>query len=228
MTKNTKIYFLSLIIILVGAFGVGFFVKNSFSGEKDINKKISSVSEEMLGYYSLNDKETVDKYFDNSLDTLGKLEKETDVILKVKVIERKLFFRSTESKSEVLKVFKGEDDIKEGGIIYIHEPFSVNGDTVFSTCGYNMMKNNNEYIVFLKHLKKMEGYKYPDKEKISFLPVSTLYAKYSEKENAKFLNSDKENGNKYKDVKEFCSIFELKEDLEKYEKIKKQILNKYK
>lgn len=46
----------------------------------------------MLGYYSLNDKETVDKYFDNSLDTLGKLEKETDVILKVKVIERKIVF----------------------------------------------------------------------------------------------------------------------------------------
>lgn len=228
MTKSTKIYFLTFIIILISAFGAGFFVKNSFTGEKDINKRISSISEEMLKYSNLNEKDMVDMYFDNSLDTLEKLEKESDIILKIKVIERKLFFRSTESKVEVLKIFKGENGIEEGTNIYIHEPFSVNDDMVYSTGGYNMMKDNTEYIVFLKHLKKMEGYKYPYKEKISFLPVSTTYAKYSEKENANFFKLDKENENKYKDVKGFCSIFESKEDLEKYEKIKEQILNKYK
>lgn len=49
----------------------------------------------------------------------------------------------------------------------------------------------------------MEGYKYPDKEKYPFYLFPHFMQNILEKENAKFLNSDKENGNKYKDVKEF-------------------------
>lgn len=58
--------------------------------------------------------------------------------------------------------------------------------------GYIMQLDDQEYIFFLKKLKVPNGYKYKGKEKISYMPVSTIFGKYTVKEtNTSIISEEK-------------------------------------
>lgn len=167
MTKNTKIYFIGLLVLISVTVGYAVATKNSFTGDYHLNKIKKQYNLDNFVYSSIEDSE----YFNASISTLDELEKDSDLIVKVKPNDGKLFYNSIERQVKIVDIFSDKDSLKKGDTIYIQEPFSISYlkgmESMSSEKGYVLMNSNQEYILFLKHLDKVDGYKYKDNEKMT-------------------------------------------------------------
>ena len=214
----SALIFFSIVLGLMTRFSF----KQEFSAEEILNKADQyavSSNEDDSSYLAI--------YFDNNMENLSQIKDKSNVIIKVKVTnDRQTYMSTTLSGVDVSEVYKG-NGIKKGDHIYIYEPSSFFRSSYSTMGGYNLMHRDSEYILFLKHLKIPEGYKYKGKEAISFMPVSTYYSKYplNSNGNTRVIGKDElKKGISYGVVKEFDLITENVHNLEKYNAFKKEVL----
>ncbi|CDE28949.1 uncharacterized protein BN591_01291 [Catenibacterium sp. CAG:290] len=230
MTKNTKLYFMILLVLISVTIGYAFVTKYSFTGDYYLNKIKKQYNLDDFVYSNIKDSE----YFNESISTLDELEKSSDLIVKVKPDDGKLFYNSIERQVKIIDIYRDKDSLKKGDTIYIQEPFSISYlkgmESMNSEKGYVLMNSNQEYILFLKHLDKADGYKYKDNEKITYVPVSTRLSKYCRQEKPLLVNASKiEDGELYyKDFKTSSAIFIKTDEWNRYNAIASQIYDKYK
>lgn len=241
MIKSTKIYFSIIAFIMIVFIVFGFFVKNSRKGERDFNSLLKKIDLDNIVVYDMED---INQHFDNGISDLSALESKSDLIAKVKVdsnFERKLYLESVKTRLKVLEVYKENKnvskDVSKDDYIYIHETLNmpyfspidnIYGQNMNCLQGYLFLKEDKEYIVFLKHLLKHENYNYSKEESITFIPVSTRYFNYGEQ--LPVLVDEKaiyEGKILYKEVKNNIAFFTNKNLFERYFDIKKEVEKKY-
>lgn len=223
--RRNKIFlvFLSALIFFSIVLGLmtRFSFKQEFSAEEILNKG------DKYAVSSQEDDRSLAIYFDNNMDDISQIKDKSNVIIKVKVTnDRQNYMRATLSGVDVSEVYKG-NGIKKGDHIYIYEPGFFFRSSYSTEGGYNLMHGDREYILFLKHLKIPEGYKYKGKEAISFMPVSTYYSKYplNSNGNTRVISKDElKKGISYGEVKEFDIITENVQIFEKYNALKEEVL----
>ena len=229
MTKNTKLYFMSLLVLISVTVGYAFVTKYSFTGDYYLNKIKKQYNLDDFMYSNIEDSE----YFNESISTLDELEKSSDLIVKVKPDDGKLFYNSIERQVKIINIYNDNDSLKNGDTIYIQEPFSISYlkgmESMNSEKGYVLMNSNQEYILFLKHLDKVDGYKYNDNENITYVPVSTRLSKYCRQERPLLVKESKIDSGKlyYKDFKSSSAIFIKADEWDKYNSISSQVYDKY-
>ena len=194
-----------LLVLISVTIGYAFVTKYSFTGDYYLNKIKKQYNLDDFVYSNIEDSE----YFNESISTLDELEKSSDLIVKVKPDDGKLFYNSIERQVKIIDIYRDKDSLKKG---------------------YVLMNSNQEYILFLKRLDKADGYKYKDNEKITYVPVSTRLSKYCRQERPLLVNESKiEDGNLYyKDFKSSSAIFIKTDEWNRYNAIASQIYDKYK
>lgn len=230
MTRSTKIYFIAILCITVVCFIMGIIIRNSYTGYDTFEKMEKT---ENLQQYNicLRDAEDYDT-FNTSVKNYSDLEKTSDLVAKVSATnERKMFpYTTTKTKVVIKEVFKGE--AKTGQQIFIYEPvnFSYSVSKSYnSTGGYQIMKEGEEYYVFLQKLKASEGYKMSDDEKNSYLPSTASYSKFSVKKgDLKIVDGKKLDncGYNYGEIQNLEIITSKRKNLLQYKKLKKEVLEK--
>lgn len=224
MTKKTKLYFIFIVITLIIAIICGVVTKNSFQGhiyldELEKDKNLDEIALQLF----IDD----NKYFNNDIENINELEKESDLIVKVRLDgERKLYLQSTKSPVRIIKKYYGSEYYKEGSLIYIEEPstFVNTIDLSYDVVqGYQLMREDKEYILFLKKLDKAPKYKYKGNEKNTLMPISTLYAKYlldSENKSEALDKIKVDNGEySYGDIKEYPIVTYSQDEINKYNEL---------
>jgi len=122
---------------------------------------------------------------------------------------------STISEFKVDKVYKGSI---ENNIISVLEPFEIIDNNFTNIEGYIPMKENNEYILFLRENDTSEGKQYTIK--------SISFGKYNASKEDNIVNQKTKI--KYLDeVKDSEFISESQEICDKYINIKDEVLEKY-
>lgn len=230
MTRITKVYFLIILILVSVTTGYAVMTKYSFTGEYYLSKIKNQYNLDSFKYSNIEDS----TYFNNSINSLDELEKNSDLIVKVKSLnDSMLFYNSIETPVKIIDVYSGNDNLKKGDIIYVQEPVSISYlkdmENITSVQGYILMNSNQEYLLFLKHLDKVDGYKYKNNEEITYLPVSTRFGKYCKEETPKFIDSSKIDSGEiyYGDLKNSSGIFVENDELVKYNSITLQVYDKY-
>lgn len=111
-----------------------------------------------------------------AVEDLNDLESPSEVIVKIKVNsnnERYMHSMQTVTEANVMEIYKGDIEDEK---IYILEPvcYFKEGDFVISTDGYYWLREDEEYIMFLK--------KYEDihigKAKYIYIPVCAAYGQF--------------------------------------------------
>lgn len=112
------------------------------------------------------------------INSYDELEQKSDVILSVKLVDRKQKSDMMLSEVIVQRIFKEDSSIKEGDHIFIYEPFAKERD-VFRLYSINLpLREKEEYIVFLKEFYKSE---------LTYNYVSSLYGKYAVSGNQEYV-----------------------------------------
>lgn len=228
MTKSTKIYFIILDLFFIGALALGIVCMNSVTGEKNPDKELEkndsisfSLEEDMYNPYFIN----------TSTCELEALEEVAEVIVVVSIgEEREMKLCSTKSQVKVEKILKQKDSsILEGQKIWIEEPATITVGRSFSTDGYQLMKNGQRYILFLKHLPCMDGYQYSRTEKNTFTLVSEYYGKFcvTEKEKIELLKNDTKDELLYREVSDYALFTENQDKVDTYQKLYKEVMSKW-
>lgn len=236
LTKNTKFFFFIILICIALTFAFGYVAKSSFIGTYDLNKVKNDYNIDDFSVYY----EEESQYFDNEITDLKDLQSKSELIVKVKTASKsKLYLQSIETNVKVVEIYsqnlkKGMKKLKNGDEIIIHEPISISYmddlENIDTIQGYTLLNTNEEYILFLKSPEVVENYQYKNNENISYIPLSTVYSKYSEAETPVLLDmNDLNNGEiKYANIKNSSSIFINKEELDRYKKISKEVFLEYK
>lgn len=224
--KLGKIYRRFFLVSLAVCIIIGIFTKKSYIKDTDVNS-LDKYSKSLI-YTS---KSYKSDYFINDINTFDQLDNESDYVLKVKSTkDRKYVNKALLTKCEVIKSYKKKID---KAYIYIYEPVdvSIKYELFISLWGYNFMKPENEYIVFLKDLKLPQGYKASHIEKLSFMYTNPEISKFNcgNEENTVLMNSEdiKDGKISYNEVKNFEQIFSSKEQQNKYREFKSIVNNKY-
>lgn len=123
---------------------------------------------------------------------LDALENASDVIVKIKVnSENKRYMHSmqTVTEADVMEIYKGDIEDEK---IYILEPicYFKEGDYVMSTDGYYWLREDEEYIMFLKRYEDI----HVGKAKYIYLPACVAYGQFclSKEINDEFSELDKD------------------------------------
>lgn len=228
MTKRTNIYFTILFCIVILCSCIGVVIRNSYVGYTSFEEMENK--ENLQEYYVQLTEE--DDYFD-SIENYNDLERSADVIARVSATSDRKMFPHTSTLTEVMvvEVYKGEIQSEES--IFIYEPavFSYSVSKSYrSSGGYQMMKEGEEYIVFLQKLKTAKGYKMSEKEKSTFLPTTTLFSKFPMKQGRLEVVKEKKINNgeySYGDVENLEIITSENRNLEKYVKMKEEVIQRY-
>lgn len=230
MTRSTKIYFLAVLILISTTIGYAIMTKYSFTGDYNLSKIREQYDLENFMYS--NNEESI--YFNNSINSLDELEKNSDLIVKVQSLDDSiLFYNSIETPVKIIDIYSSNDNLKKGDVIYIQEPVSIsyleNMENITSIRGYVLMNTDQEYILFLKHLDKVDGYKYKNNEEITYIPVSTRFGKYCKEEKPKFIDQSQIDSGEiyYRDFKNSSAVFIDNEELIKYNSVSLQVYDKY-
>ncbi|MDQ0884717.1 hypothetical protein [Peribacillus sp. V2I11] len=225
MRKSKKIFYISICFFILGAVIFASFTRQSF---KDNVHKSNINQGYKNSYVSIqNDEEFTSLYFNNNINNLDQLIKESDLIVKVKVSnERELYNQAILSKMKVKEVYKNFND-QVNQYFYMFEPNYFNFDTYMALSGYNILKPTQEYILFLKQLKIPNGYKYEKKEKLMYVPVSTVYSKYSinTENTTKLINSN--STIQYEQIENYEILTDNKQTLAKFHSFKKDVLDRF-
>ena len=118
MNKNTKLYFIVILILISVTIGYAFVTKYSFTGDYYLNKIKKQYNLDDFMYSNIEDSE----YFNESISTLDELEKSSDLIVKVKPDDGKLFYNSIERQVKVIDIYSDKDSLKKGDTIYKMDP----------------------------------------------------------------------------------------------------------
>ncbi len=228
MTKRTTIYFAILFCVVLLCCGIGIIVRNTYVGYTSFEQM---ENKENLQKYYVQLTEEDDRFA--TIENYDDLKGRADVIAKVSATDKRRMFPHTTTLTEVVVVETYKGKIESGQSIFIYEPavFSYSVSKSYrSGGGYQMMKQGEEYIVFLQKLKAAKGYKMSKNEKQTFLPISALFSKFPMKKGSvKLISKKKINNGKYcyADVENLEIITSKREDLEKYLKIKEEVLRRY-
>lgn len=109
MTKNTKLYFMILLVLISVTIGYAFVTKYSFTGDYYLNKIKKQYNLDDFVYSNIEDSE----YFNESISTLDELEKSSDLIVKVKPDDGKLFYNSIERQVKIINIYSDNDSLKK-------------------------------------------------------------------------------------------------------------------
>lgn len=230
MTKKTKLYFGTILCIIILCVIMGGITRMSYSGYESFDKM--ERGENLQKFDVVFDQ--VDEYdgFVEKVENYNDLEKSADLIVKVSSTnERKLYLgATTKTKVTVREVFKGDASI--GQSIFVYEPAGFSYSVVQnyeSIGGYQLMKTGEEYYLFLQKLKTADGYCMSDEERNTYRPSTATYSKFpvsSGKLN--ILERKKLNRGRYSygEVEKEEIITADKVVLSKYEKIKKEAVGK--
>ena len=228
MTKNTKIYFVAMLCIVVLCLVLGIATRNSYIGYSSFAQM--EEEENLQGYpVQISDAGEYGE-FAAPIDHYSSLEEASDLIAKVSATnERKMFpYTATKTKVIVEEVWKGDAEI--GQPVFIYEPVNFSysvSKTYHSTGGYQIMEEGKEYYVFLQKLKTAEGYKMSDQEKDTYLPSTASYSKYPVQEgDVEVLNKKRLNngGYSYGEIQNEEIITSDQKILLRYNKIKEEVL----
>lgn len=230
MSKGTKLFIFTIILLIGGAFIFGQVTRKSF----DLNNKIANFEEfqhfqaESFSYRPMN-------YFNDDIQTVEELEKASDLIVTVsEVRERELVKQATKTTLVIDKVLKGEAN--SGDEIILYEPayfikwMDDHQNGYFDSSGYQLIQDGNKYILFLSHLQAPQGYKWSEEEKRSFLPTSQLYAKYPLTINTEVESQLMDEGQlleTWGQTRDYELLINDKQILNHYISLKNQILTKY-
>ena len=90
------------------------------------------------------------------------------------------------------------------------------------------MNPDQEYILFLKHLDKVDGQKDYYNE-ITYQPVSNKFGKYCKEESPKYIDPLQIDSGEiyYRDFKNSSAVFIDNEELMKYNSVSLQVYDKY-
>lgn len=226
MFKN-KIYWGLLSILLLLTIVTGILTRNSYAIE-DVSLGNILEKEDQIQVQLNEDPDYLSVYFENQLTDFPQLQDRSEAIVKVKVTnERENTMYAILSGVTVSEVYKG-DGIRSGDRIYIYEPgFFYNSEVYTSYGGYNLMSEDKEYILFLKHLPIPKGYHYKDQEAITYLPVSSYFSKYPVSGNKATQTLDEDAEVLYKTVKNYEILTVKKEMLTKYQSFKKEVFHSF-
>ena len=135
------------------------------------------------------------KYMFSDFHSLKDLENKSDVIVKVKVIDKKYYQEDVLANVEILKTYKGDCDEK----ITIAEPVKVNNYHPRASCmeGYVPMNEGEEYMLFLNKTDKDNMYIF----------VSDIYSHFKLNKTTKIMNFDDSKIHKMNDLKDFDYIY---------------------
>ena len=235
MTKGTKIYMGICAAVLVCAVVVGVLTRFSFQGSTTL-KHLTDNSN--INQYTIQifQEDGVDDLYNMfaKVSNYSALEKCSELIAKVKVTDdRKLYSNTINTKVVLEEIYKSDGNLAKNDNIYIYEPadFEEEFEIFDSQNGYQLMESGKEYYVFLNGLKTAEGYKKSEKEKITFLPSTTKFSVYStDNKKQKVLNQEKIDGDeewyKYGEIKNLNILTSSKSELETYENIRMEFMNK--
>lgn len=177
--KRIRIYLsISLFLVITVAVVTGFLTAASFQHDNSFGNYLDRTD---LILNLDENKDLISPYFYNEIHSLEQLMNESPYIVKVKPnMERESYASAVRSAVQVLDVYKGGDhaEVRKGSRLYIYEPSYFFSSVYNSFGGYQIMKANEEYILFLKPLSIPKGYTYKGDEAITFVPVSTYYGKF--------------------------------------------------
>ena len=111
-----------------------------------------------------------------------------------------------------------------GDCIYIIEPVSFVRGEEFYTNGWQYLKTEDTYLIFLKNLGCIDGYKYTKEEENSFMPVSEIYSKRNLTHDESCVVFDSAE-TLYSSISMFAFLTSEKTIVDNYEKIWKNITN---
>ena len=237
MTKGTKIYMGICAAVLVCTAVAGVLTRFSFQGSTTL-KQLTDNSN--INQYTIQifQEDGVDNLYNMfaKVSNYSELEKSSELIAKVKVTDdRKLYSNTINTKVVLEEIYKSDGNLAKNDNIYIYEPadFEEEFEIFDSQNGYQLMESGKEYYVFLNGLKTAEGYKKSEKEKITFLPSTTKFSVYStDNKKQKVLNQEKIDGDeeryKYGEIKNLNILTSSKSELETYENIRMEFMNKIK
>ncbi len=204
--------------LIIVALCFGLLTKKSF--------KKSSTNLEFYNDAQVSLSDSIEGYFDNDIEGYDELFEKSDLIVVGKVAgKRETYNQAFKTKFKVNKIIKDDSAAQLPKSIYVFEPSYFYFDSYDVASGYNIMLDNTDYILFLKHLDVPDGYTYKNDESITFLPVSSYYGKYTLNDNR---NEEVIHPNEdltYKDVKSMGVLTEEKDIIDTYNTIKSQINN---
>ena len=233
MIKTTKIYFLILSLFVLVCIAAGIVVKTSFKGYTQLTDLVKHENINSYSVQVMKVEESDDNDYFSEIDNFKELQEKSGLILKVHVTnERTMYLQNTTKTKVVVKeIYKGS--AKKGQEIYVYEPavlsYSVS-KSYDSIGGYQLMKTNNDYYVFLQPLKVFKGYVKSAQENNTYLPSTIKYSVMRVNVGKQeILNQKKlENGEyNYGDVLDQEIITDNKQELVKYQEIKKEFINTY-
>lgn len=222
MRKSIKLIYLASTLLFIIAICFGIITKKSFK-----ETKIDLESAQMNNaYVSMNEESFVD-YFENNIEDLSELISASDLIIIGNADgERQSYRGAVKTKIKVNTIIENKSLVADlPNEIFIYEPNNFHFDTYMSMEGYNLMQNNKDYILFLRHIEAPMGYNYKNDEIITFIPTSTYYGKY-EMENDEFPEAILlKREIMYKDVKDQAILTEKQEIINKYNEIRNDIFS---
>ncbi len=226
MFKN-KIYWSLVSLLLLLAVVTGILTRTSYAIE-DVSLGNILEKADQIQVQLNEDPHYLSIYFENQLTDLSQLQDQSEVIVKVKMTnERENKMHAVQSGVTVSEVYKGEG-LQNGDRIYIYEPgFFYNSEVYFGYGGYNVMLEDEEYILFLKHLPVPKGYRYKGNEAITFLPVSSYFSKYPVSNHGTTQLLEENAEITYKEVKDFELLTVNKEMLTQYYSFKKEVMENF-
>lgn len=161
------------------------------------------------------------------------LEKESDTIVRVSGAKnRAMKFENLLTELEVKEVYKGDVNSDK---IWVYEPLNITvypeSNYIYLQWCYNLMEEDEDYILFLKFREMPEGYNYSDKDKATFLLSHVAYSKITVNDpifpQALKGNSAPSERDKYKDMKQYTLITMDPLVKAKYNEIRDMSLKKY-
>lgn len=234
MRKKTGIKICSVIFALVIIFCiiVGRITAHSYKDNVELDKYLDN-KDVKIAYYGMGyDSVTNRGYLDNDeIQCVDDLKTKDVVIVKARLnsgFKRKIYYECILSKIDIIACYKG--NLKSGDSINIFEPVDCGfKDQILCADGYSMMQQDKEYILFLKTLKNT----YFGLDKYVYAPNSTLYSKYMiGSEKLKLFSEEEleehEDMHLYSEMKEQEVYLYEKTKYDKYLKLKKEVMQKYK
>lgn len=231
MTKRTKCYVIVCTVILVGVIVYTVVTRLSFQGSRTLKQLLScndvdNYTVQLGAVYERND------VFKN-INSYQELKEQSDICAKIYVTnERKLYANTVYTKAIVEKVYTSDCELDENDEIYIYEPvsFQENFEIYDAMNGYQLMRTDNEYYIFLNKLPTVKEYKKKKMEEKTYIPSTVKYSVYSvNDEHSQVLDRGRIEGDgeayRYKDIKNYDILTTVEDELEKYNDIKKLLYN---
>lgn len=168
MCRTRKIPFVLLILMLAFSVFCGIITKNSMS---DNLSPRPYIDDEYI-FCSIPDMNQ--NYMSNtSIRSYSDLMDASDLVVRLEVSnenERYFHTNQTVTEANVLEVYKGTSDEQ----IYILEPIVYENGCIISTEGYYWLRDNEEYVFFLKQFDDV----HIGKDNKIYIPTSAGYGQY--------------------------------------------------